>query len=101
MGRIATTAEQHNPQLQQMRTSPNTATINRENKGRKTAYLQMASRRQGSPERHPHLHSQPLNEVREEVCPGAIPSKSLNCTACTWAPLSPPSHQVLNHCFRL
>jgi len=41
---------------------------------KEAAYLQKASRTQGSPARYPHLHYQLLNEVWKEVDPGFIPS---------------------------
>ena len=40
---------------------------------KKASYLQKASGRQGSPERCPHLHCQPLNEDWEGVDPGSTP----------------------------
>ena len=72
-------------------------------KQRKTAaHLQKASGTQGSPVSYPHLHCQPLNEIWERMDPGSSPpnhSDELHAPELPWLAL--PSHQVLNHWFRL
>ena len=69
------------------------------NKGRKCAYLWKASSIQGSAERYPHLHYQPLNEVWEGVGPGSSPSghsHTLHAPVLPWAgPTFPPGAQSL------
>ena len=65
------------------------------------AYLWKASAMQGSPERSPHLHCQPLNEVWAGVDPGSSPSghsDTLHTPELPW--VGPAFHQVLNHCFK-
>jgi len=64
--------------LQQMKTSPNSATTDTETKeegreGEKT-YLQKASDTQESRARHSHLYCQPFNEVWNWMDPGPTPS---------------------------
>jgi len=72
------------------------------NEGRKYAYLPKASGRQGSPKRYPHLLYQPLNEGWEGVDPGFTPSSHSGALHALSSPgLALPSHQVLNHCFKL
>jgi len=68
---------------------------------KETAYLQKASDAQGSPERCPCLHCQPLKEIWERVDPGSTPSiTQVHCMHLSSPGLALPSHQVLNHCFR-
>jgi len=52
--------------------------------------------------RAPYLHCQPLNEVWAEVDPGStLPVTQAHCTHLSSPGLALPSHQVLNHWFRL
>ena len=51
---------------------------------------------------HSHFHCQPFNEVWERVEPGSTPSgHSMHCMHLSSPGLALPSHQVLNHCFKL
>ena len=75
MESAAMTAEQQGPRMQQVRIYSSVTTVDTEtNKQKKTAYLQKASHRQGSPATHSHLPYQPLNKVWEGVDPGSTPS---------------------------
>jgi len=83
-----------------MTISPNTAAIDKETQeGRKTAYLQKASGRQGSPTSYPHLHCQAPDEFWEGVGPGSTPSchsHALHAPELSWVgPAFPPGAQSL------
>ena len=100
-----TIAEQHNIHLEQIRT--NTTAISTQTNKQPTF---------AKPPRSRHLLKntftspcQPLNEVWEEVDPGSTPFSHsgalrcivLHCIHLGSPGLALPSHQVLNHCFRL
>jgi len=88
--------------LQQVRKSPNAAAVDTETneRGKKTkqnkqttTYPWKTSGMQGSPERNPHLHCQPLKEVSEGVHPGSTPSShSVHCMQLSSPGLALPSH---------
>jgi len=66
---------------------------------KKAAYLWKTAGRQGSPERYPHHHCQPSNEIWERVDPGFTPfshSGTLHTHEITWAaPAFPPGASSL------
>jgi len=98
-------AEQQGPKLQQVRTSSNPTAAGTETKEiicLPSEGLLPSEGRQGSPARNPHLHCQPLYEIWEGVHPGFTPScHSGALHALSFPGLALPSHQVLNHCFKL
>jgi len=98
----AMTAEQQGPRLQQVRIHPNEQ-LRAYRSRKEAAYLQKSSGMQRSPERpHAHFHCQPLNELWEGVEPGCtLPVTQLHCIHLSSPGLALPSHQVLNHWFKV
>ena len=89
----ATTAQRHNPRLEQIRTSLNVAAIGTETKEEKVRTFRRP------PGRSSYLHCQPLNEVWEGVDPDSTPSShsdALHTPELLWFdPAFPPGAQSL------
>ena len=102
MESIAMIAEWYNPRLQQIRTNPNTTAVDAEIKKEKLLTF-------GRPQIHRNLQRDALTstaslEMRSGkgwILAPPLPVTQLHCMHLSSPELALPSHQVLNHWFRL